>query len=113
VYRGPDPRTAVLLDAVERARPPRELWRAAQGVLAVMARDEGPQPNVDFALGVLAGSSRMLHGAGGAIFSIARSAGWIAHGLEEYPHRLRYRIRAHYTGPDVEHDPEVASPVRA
>ena len=28
------------------------------------------------------------------------SAGWIAHGLEEYQHRLRYRIRATYTGPE-------------
>ena len=23
---------------------------------------------------------------------------WIAHALEEYPHRLRYRTRAAYTG---------------
>jgi citrate synthase len=41
----------------------------------------------------------MVPGAGEAIFVIARCAGWIAHGLEEYDHRLRYRIRAAYTGP--------------
>ena len=41
------------------------------------------------------------YGAGETIFAVARSAGWIAHGLEEYPHRLRYRIRATYTGPEV------------
>ena len=41
----------------------------------------------------------MVRGAGEAIFAVARSAGWIAHGLEEYQHRLRYRIRAAYTGP--------------
>jgi citrate synthase len=102
VYRGPDPRTPVLLDAVERLKPPAGLWTAAQGVLAVMARDGGPHPNIDFALGVLGEATRMVHGAGEAVFAIARSAGWIAHGLEEYPHRLRYRIRATYTGPDVE-----------
>jgi citrate synthase len=100
VYEGPDPRTPVLLDAIERCTPPRDLWSAARGVLAVMARDDGPHPNVDFALGVLAESTRMVHGAGEAIFAVARSAGWIAHGLEEYQHRLRYRIRATYTGPD-------------
>ena len=99
VYEGPDPRAPVLLDAVERCKPPRELWRAAQGVLDVMARDGGPHPNIDFALGVLGEATRMVHGAGEAIFAVARSAGWIAHGLEEYPHRLRYRIRATYTGP--------------
>ena len=101
VYRGPDPRTPVLLDAVERLKPPAALWRATQGVLAVMARDGGPHPNVDFALGALGEAPRMVHGAGEAVFSIARSAGWIAHGMEEYPHRLRYRIRAAYTGPPV------------
>jgi citrate synthase len=52
----------------------------------------------------------MVDGAGEAIFAIARSAGWIAHGLEEYQHRLRYRIRATYTGPELV---EVASPLRA
>ena len=103
VYEGPDPRAPVLLDALEQARPPRELWRAAQGVLDVMARAGGPHPNIDFALGVLAESMRMVEGAGEAVFAVARSAGWIAHGLEEYQHRLRYRIRATYTGPlDVE-----------
>ena len=71
---------------------------------------DGPHANVDFALGVLAETMHMVDGAGEAIFAIARSAGWIAHGLEEYQHRLRYRIRATYTGPEVV---EVASPVRA
>ena len=108
VYVGPDPRAPVLLDAVERCRPPAELWHAASGVLEVMSRAGGPHPNVDFALGVLAESMRMVDGAGEAVFAIARSAGWIAHGLEEYQHRLRYRIRATYTGPEV----QVASPDR-
>jgi citrate synthase len=99
VYEGPDPRAPVLLDAVERSRPPRALWRAAVQVLDVMARDGGPFPNIDFALGVLAEAGRMVPGAGETIFTIARCAGWIAHGLEEYPHRLRYRARAAYTGP--------------
>ena len=68
----------------------------------------GPHPNIDFALGVLAEAMRMVDGAGEAVFAVARSAGWIADGLEEYQHRLRYRIRATYTGPEV----EVASPDR-
>ncbi len=109
VYEGPDPRAPVLLDAVEASRPPRDLWRAASGVLDVMTSAGGPHANVDFALGVLAETMRMVDGAGEAIFAIARSAGWIAHGLEEYQHRLRYRIRATYTGPELV---EVASPVR-
>jgi citrate synthase len=110
VYEGPDPRAPVLLEAVEASRPPRDVWRAASGVLDVMKGVGGPYANVDFALGVLAEAMRMGDGAGEAIFAIARSAGWIAHGLEEYQHRLRYRIRATYTGPELV---EVASPARA
>ena len=39
-------------------------------------------------------------GAGEAIFAVARSAGWIAHAIEEYQERgNRYRARARYVGP--------------
>ncbi len=67
-----------------------------------MQRNDGPSPNIDFALGVLAEASGMVDGAGEAVFVLARCAGWIAHGLEEYPHRLRYRVRVAYTGPAPE-----------
>jgi citrate synthase len=99
VYQGPDPRATALLDAVRRSRPPRSVSHAATQVLDLLARDEGPHANVDFALGTFAEANSMVPGASEAIFVIARCAGWIAHGLEEYQHRLRYRIRAAYTGP--------------
>ncbi len=104
VYTGPDPRTPALLELVEAARPPTALWRTAQEVLAIVTADNdsvaatGPYPNIDFALGVLAEAEHFVTGAGEAVFAIARSVGWIAHTLEEYPHRLRYRTRAAYTG---------------
>jgi citrate synthase len=100
VYEGADPRVAVLLDAVAAAKAPAAILRTAAEVVALVTADRGPQPNVDFALGVLGEAMRMDPGAGEAIFAVARCAGWIAHGLEEYQHRLRYRIRATYTGPD-------------
>ena len=98
VYQGPDPRAPALLAAIRRARPPREVMRAATDVEKVVTRDGDVFPNIDFALGVLAEAYDMVPGAGEGIFVIARCAGWIAHGLEEYEHRLRYRIRAAYTG---------------
>ena len=67
--------------------------RAASGHLA-----DGP--NSDFGLGSLAFVARMPADAGGAIFAIARCAGWIAHAIEEYAAPpLRFRGRALYTGP--------------
>jgi len=47
---------------------------------------------------VLAEAEHFVTGAGEAVFAVARSVGWIAHALEEYPYRLRYRTRATYTG---------------
>jgi len=100
VYEGPDPRAVALLAAVRRARPPRDVMRAAAAVEAIVAEDGDEHPNIDFALGTFTEAEAMVPGAGEAIFVIARCAGWIAHGLEEYEHRLRYRIRAAYTGPE-------------
>ena len=40
-----------------------------------------------------------MPGAAEAIFSLARVAGLVAHAIEEYPYRLRFRPRAAYTGP--------------
>jgi citrate synthase len=100
VYEGPDPRAPALMDALRRARPPRAVMRAAADVDAIVTDDGRTHPNIDFALGTFAEAFTMVPGAGEAIFMIARCAGWIAHALEEYEHRLRYRIRAAYTGPE-------------
>jgi citrate synthase len=57
------------------------------------------EPNIDFALGVLADVAGMISGAGEAVFAVARTAGWIAHALEEYARDEPLRPRAVYTGP--------------
>jgi citrate synthase len=41
----------------------------------------------------------MTRGAAEAIFATARTAGWIAHALEEYERNTPIRPRALYTGP--------------
>ena len=101
VYRGGDPRAARLLELLQTvaSRKPMQLTsevrRAAEG-----AQADGPCVNVDFALGALAYSMQMPVGATEAIFAIARTAGWIAHALEEYGERpLRFRARALYEAP--------------
>jgi citrate synthase len=98
VYRGIDPRAECL-----SARLLPLVKRSDQAIVdrvcnAAKATSEF-EPNVDFALGYFAFALDMPLGASEAIFVLARTAGWIAHALEEYGERaLRFRARALYIG---------------
>jgi citrate synthase len=99
VYRAGDPRAVCLLDLVARGAPQSPRLAVAQAVRAEMRRRALPEPNIDFALAVLADVAGMISGAGEAVFAVARTAGWIAHALEEYAREVPLRPRAIYTGP--------------
>jgi citrate synthase len=53
-----------------------------------------PPPNVDLGLAAFSRAMGMHRGGGEAMFSIARTAGWLAHVIEEYQQRSRFRLRA-------------------
>lgn len=128
VYRDRDPRADHLLDrlGVDRGRPeltPGERGRpalrtgslrstadggglrrstaveVAEAVLGVAAERGLPAPNVDFALAALVKTHGLRAGSSPTIFTVARIAGIVAHALEEYEHKLRFRPRASYVGP--------------
>ncbi|MEQ7123977.1 citrate synthase [Actinopolymorpha sp. B11F2] len=99
VYTGRDPRADALLDLVRRAGPKSAVDASVAELLALAGRYDGPAPNVDFGLGTYVVKAGLTPGSGEAIFLLARVVGMIAHALEEYPHRLRFRPRALYTGP--------------
>ncbi len=99
VYRAGDPRAGLLLAMVRRAVPASPRLAVADAVLAETHRRALPEPNIDYALAVLASCAGMITGAGEAVFAMARTAGWLAHGLEEYAARTPLRPRAVYTGP--------------
>ena len=44
------------------------------------------------------GVAGMIRGAGEAIFAVGRTAGWLAHALEEYERNIPIRPRGIYTG---------------
>ena len=44
----------------------------------------------------------MTRGAGEAMYAVARTAGWLAHAMEEYGRETHIRPRAVYTGPPPE-----------
>ncbi|MBT2407066.1 citrate synthase [Streptomyces sp. ISL-87] len=101
LYQGEDPRAAALFGRLEGLPQAGPALAAAREVAAVMARQGGGlHANVDLALAVLTLSCGMSAEAGETVFAVARTAGWIAHALEEYQERpLRMRPSGHYTGP--------------
>jgi citrate synthase len=67
-------------------------------VLTEAGRRALPAPNIEFALALLAAVAEMIPGAGEVVFGIARTAGWLAHALEEYARATPIRPRGVYTG---------------
>jgi citrate synthase len=100
VYRERDPRAAALLPRLAGLRLLPGRWAVVEAVLALVEERLDSLVNVDFALGALAYCSGMKAEATEAIFAVARTAGWLAHAIEEYSEApLRFRPRAAYTGP--------------
>ncbi|KAB2345255.1 citrate/2-methylcitrate synthase [Actinomadura rudentiformis] len=99
VYRSGDRRATVLFDLIRQVAPDHPRLAVADTVRAEAARRRLPEPNVDLALATLTAVAGMPPGSGEAIFAVARTAGWIAHALEEYERASPLRPRAVYTGP--------------
>jgi citrate synthase len=104
VYNSGDPRAAALLRLILSSAPARPRTTINR-ILAFTAENSLPPPNIDFALAALAYCWSLSRGAGQAIFAVARTAGWIAHAIEEYERKASYRIRATYTGPPAQNRP--------
>ncbi|MEU6996387.1 citrate synthase family protein [Streptomyces sp. NPDC046465] len=99
LYPGEDPRAQALFALLEVMPKAGPALAAARDVVATTARHTDLHANVDLALAVLTASSGMPAEAGETIFAVARTAGWIAHALEEYGERpLRMRPSGQYVG---------------
>lgn len=94
-----DPRARLLLASLRKAEPESEGWKEIDEMLRRARKSGLPEPNVDFALAAMGHLYNWPDEGGQLVFAVARSAGWIAHAIEEYgeqPHR--FRPRAVYTG---------------
>ncbi|WP_425541076.1 citrate/2-methylcitrate synthase [Streptomyces rimosus] len=100
VYQGEDPRARTLFRLLQDVPQAGPALAAAREVAATTARHTALHANVDLALAALTVSAGMTPEAGETVFAVARTAGWIAHALEEYAERpLRIRPSGHYQGP--------------
>jgi citrate synthase len=102
LYRDGDPRAEALLSLLP-PDPTRDAVREAMDTI------RGKQPNVDFALVSVRRALRLKPGSALALFSIGRTAGWIAHALEQQAEDKPIRPRARYTGPPPAAEAEVGA----
>ncbi|WP_067507260.1 citrate synthase [Actinoplanes sp. TFC3] len=99
LYSGVDPRAVALLDVTAKAGDDEQALSVIADVAEAMRSRAGIEPNVDFALAALSLLTGMRPDAGETIFAIARTAGWLAHAMEEYANPpSRFRPTARYAG---------------
>ncbi|HEU0037183.1 MAG TPA: citrate/2-methylcitrate synthase [Kofleriaceae bacterium] len=94
LYPAGDPRATSLLELV-RTLPPRKRTRT---LLAIVDATADAKPSVDVALAALVAALGAPAAAGSGLFAVARSAGWLAHVLEQRAAGFLLRPRARYVG---------------
>ena len=96
VYKAGDPRAIDLLASM-RAAGAEE--RFVSEIPELVYEATGARPNIDYAIAVHGRALGLPQGSEIAIFAIARTAGWVAHGIEQSKSRRLIRPRARYIGP--------------
>lgn len=99
VYDQRDPRLGILLQYLRAGWPESAVGPVADEMIDIYRQRSAKVANIDLGLGALTVLADMPPGAGEAIFAVARTAGWVAHMLEEYEQEpLRFRPVARYAG---------------
>jgi citrate synthase len=99
MYRDGDPRAPPLLAAARAIAPRHPRVKAIAAVVATMAAAGRDRPNVDLGLAAIAAALALPRGSASGLFALGRSAGWIAHALEQRASAFVLRPRARYIGP--------------
>ncbi|CAG1008517.1 citrate synthase [Myxococcaceae bacterium] len=95
-YAGTDPRAGLLLEAAREIAPRLPELRKLEAVMAAMAEERKPGPNVDMGAVALRCALGMPRGAAVGTFAVGRSAGWMAHVIEQYGSGTLLRPRARF-----------------
>ena len=98
LYPGGDPRFRLIVEPLREAVGEHPLLATTERLADATERlDIGP-PNAAFALACLARVGEMPDGSASALFTLGRTAGWMAHVLEQYNRDQLLRPRAQYGG---------------
>ena len=98
VYPDGDPRAPPLLSLALAIAPENPMVRAAIALVGAAAEAGGEAPNIDLGLAAASAALGLPARAATGLFAVGRTAGWIAHALEQREAGFVLRPRARYTG---------------
>jgi citrate synthase len=99
LYPDGDPRGALLLDLCHEVAPNDTALHLTDAVSAAARDLIDERPNVDFGLVAVTRLLRLQRGSALNLMALGRTAGWVAHALEQYSQQRMIRPRARYVGP--------------
>ena len=111
VYRAGDPRSPTAQQWAQRLisnAAQERLYAVAQRIEAVMRREKGLFPNLDFYSALLFHNCGIPTALFTPLFVLSRVAGWAAHFIEQRERNRLIRPTAHYTGPPPRPLPDAA-----
>ena len=95
-YPAGDPRAVLLIETAKAVAVRSRTAAAAFAAIDAMAEAGHPAPNVDAALVAFRAALGLPRGAAAGLFAVGRTAGWIAHILEQYAAGFLLRPRARF-----------------
>ncbi|MFO0674161.1 MAG: citrate synthase family protein [Polyangiaceae bacterium] len=99
LYPAGDPRATPLLERAVAIAPRSREVRIAVALGRRMEKTRGERPTVDLGLVALTAALGAPRGAAASLFVLGRTAGWVAHVIEQREARFLLRPRARYVGP--------------
>ncbi len=102
LYPEGDPRARMLMQLTAQAFPRSRRVAFARAVADAAFDLLGEYPTIDLSLVVLAQTLGLPEESAMTLFALGRTAGWIAHALEQYQMNQLIRPRARYVGPPAD-----------
>jgi citrate synthase len=98
LYRTGDPRARVLIEtALSVSSKNKHLSRLVE-IVECVREHFGAEPNLDVGLAAVSYALSLPPGSGSTMFAVSRTAGWIAHAVEQREYGAIIRPRARYIG---------------
>jgi citrate synthase len=98
LYEHGDPRAQFLLDAAQSVTKKNANLNRLLEIVECVEQQNGMKPNLDIGLAAITYALTLPSGSGSTLFAVSRTAGWIAHAIEQRSYGGVIRPRAKYIG---------------